>query len=131
MKKNFDEVILKESHNEIINLLKEKCALNAYEIFEYLKTKNIKNISQTTTYRALNYLVENNIIKPVHLHDGHTRYEISLEENHHHHFICLKCNKLFPLEYCPIEQIEKFVPDQFEIKFHNFEIFGLCTKCQT
>ncbi|MEW5820649.1 MAG: transcriptional repressor [Cyanobacteriota bacterium] len=123
------QLVLKQTHQEILNIVTDNCALNAYEIFELLKKRNLKNISQTTIYRALNYLVEHYLIKPISLNDGHTRYEAITKDNHHHHFICTECKTLFPLEYCPIKENPDLLPEKFEVKFHNFELFGICSKC--
>jgi len=128
MKKNARQVALKTYHKEIISILEEKCALNAYEIFEHLKERENISISQTTVYRALNYMVENHLLKPVNLNDGHNRYELISKENHHHHFICTNCQQLYPVE-CPFETVEKLLPEGFKVNFHNFEIFGICKDC--
>jgi Fur family zinc uptake transcriptional regulator len=122
------KIPLKKSHKEIIDILSHNCGLNAYEIFEMLKSREIKNISQTTVYRALNYLVDNYILKPVNLNDGHTRYEVIAAEEHHHHFICTHCRCLVPIE-CPYNNLESLLPEGFQARFHNFEIFGLCKNC--
>lgn len=129
LEKTTQKLTLKKTHKQILEIITQNCALNAYEIFERLKKTNPKNISQTTVYRALNFLVENFFIKPVSLNDGHTRYEIINPENHHHHFICTECKKLFPLDYCPYGNAENLLPEGFTVKFHNFEVFGLCAKC--
>lgn len=128
--KTSNNIKLKKNYQEIYHIIQNNCALNAYEIFEKVNKNREKQISQTTIYRAINNLTELNLIKPVNLNDGHTRYESIEKTNHHHHFICLECKELYPLEDCPFELIEKNLPENFQVKFHNFEIFGLCDKCQ-
>lgn len=120
---------LRAIHKEILNILNKKCGLSASEIFEKLKLTELRNISQTTTYRAINFLCNTNLIKPLQFHDGHTRYELIQKENHHHHFICTSCNELFPIDLCPYNNIEEHLPEGFKVKFHNFEVFGICKEC--
>lgn len=125
-----ENIKLKQSYQEIYQIIRAHCALNAYEICEKVNTGRTKHISQTTIYRAINHLSELNLVKPININDGHTRYESVEKSHHHHHFICLECKELYPIQECPFEFIEKNLPEQFEVKFHNFEVFGICEKCQ-
>ncbi|MGD9580356.1 MAG: Fur family transcriptional regulator [Vampirovibrionia bacterium] len=121
---------LKKTQKAVLDIIKDNCAINAYEIFEKINIDKEKKISQTTIYRALNYLEKNYYIKPINLLDGHTRYD-AIQKKHNHHFICTNCKDILPISYCPLKESKtNFLPSEYEIKFHNFEIFGLCPKCK-
>lgn len=121
---------LKKTHIAVLDIIKENCAINAYEIFEKININREKKISQTTVYRAINYLEKNYYIKPINVNDGHTRYDM-IQEKHNHHFICTNCKDILPIDYCPLKEGKThFLPENYEVKFHNFEIFGLCPKCK-
>lgn len=122
---------LKKTQKAVLELIKDNCAINAYEIFEKININREKKISQTTVYRALNHLEKNYFIKPINLNDGHTRYD-AIQKKHNHHFICTSCKEILHIEYCPLKEGKtNFLPEDYEVKFHNFEIFGICPKCKS
>ncbi len=90
-----------------------------------------KKLSLTSTYRALNILIADQRVKPLHFNDGQVRYELNHPQMHHHHAICTRCNKVQVLDTCPFERLLEHPLKEFVVQYHNFEVFGLCQDCNT
>lgn len=85
-----------------------------------------------TVYRTINLLLENELIRAVVLPTGETRYESKEIGEHHHHFKCNTCNKVFDLEFCPVGFPEgTTIPGGYRIDSHDVTFFGLCPDCQS
>ncbi|MDP3957144.1 MAG: Fur family transcriptional regulator [bacterium] len=89
-------------------------------------------VNKTTVYRELERLQKIGIIGTVQLGDRKQYYELVASE-HHHHLVCLKC-----------EKVENIVLDEKKLKEeakraaavknfltlrHSLEFFGLCKMC--
>lgn len=62
------------------------------------------------------------------------KYKIELGEqflDHHHHFVCLKCQKLIAIDETQVAAfIEKLSSDNgFQPVEHHFEVKGVCAEC--
>lgn len=102
----------------------------AQEIFEWIqRSPRNPEVSLTSVYRALNVLVEQVEVKPLHFNDGQVRYELNTRQMHHHHFVCTRCNHIQMIDVCPYESLAHALGDQFFIQYHTFEVFGLCRDC--
>jgi len=106
-----------------------KSVLSAHDLFcEVLKILPRTNFS--TIYRNLDILLSQGIICKITPDDGGDLFELKREERHHHHVLCKSCGISLPVEYCPMEVLEKellkqgFIPTE-----HRFEIYGYCAKC--
>lgn len=51
---------------------------------------------------------------------------------HTHYLICSNCNKMFPVDGCPLEEYERQLETKtgFEIKGHKLDIYGVCKDCK-
>lgn len=105
--------------------------LSAEDLF--LKAKEIDvSISLSTVYRILESFVENNIVEPVSLEtQKQLLYELKHTE-HSHHLICTKCQKVIHVKGCPVHSFEHELAKQnnFQIKKHKLEFYGICESCQ-
>jgi Fur family ferric uptake transcriptional regulator len=113
----------------IVNCLKEaKRPLSVEEILE-AASKSIPHINLATVYRNLKMLIEEKQILAVDLAGNSKRYEfVGLE--HHHHFLCLKCDRLFDVVGCP-KGIDELIPPGFKMIGHNITLHGYCPGCQS
>lgn len=85
-------------------------------------------LSFDTVYRNLRLLHEMDVLEQFVFEDG-IRFKVHCGgHEHHHHVICLACERTIPLAYCPMPQVA--VPDEFQIVRHKFEIFGYCKECK-
>jgi len=114
----------------IINILSENsCLLHKNELIKNLKNQKIIP-NRSTIYRELKTLEKNNIIKRS-IILGNDYYEIS--KDHHHHIICLKCNKISKVVMNNhLENQEKQITKKtkFDIIKHSLEFYGYCSACK-
>lgn len=113
--------------------------LSAEEVYQKIYRK-YPSIGLTTVYRTLELLVKLGIATKYDFGDGRGRYELleKSTEEHHHHLICLECNKIVDYtdfmdeEIKMIEKLEKafFKKYKFEIKSHQIFFYGICEECR-
>ena len=104
------------------------------QIEKYLSSKGLK-VNKTTIYRQLDLLLELGYINELDFGEGKKRYE--LKKDHHHHFLCTKCQKIECIEVGEdiqrdLKRIEtKLLKNsKYKIQSHVLEFFGLCNLCQ-
>jgi len=122
--------------SNILQLLLENLKpCSAAEMLKLLKIKGIQP-NKTTVYRELEVLLAKGIIKEVFV-NGKVRYFEVTEARHHHHLICLKCNKM--IDFTPAAEIEATVKrlakklaakNKYQLVDHSLEFFGLCPNCK-
>jgi len=87
----------------------------------------VPQLNLATVYRNLKLMMKEGMLAAVDLPGHNTRYEcVGLE--HHHHFLCQSCNRLFDIEGCP-EGISRLVPKGFKLISHALTLAGLCLDC--
>jgi Fe2+ or Zn2+ uptake regulation protein len=123
---------LTRSARSVLEALEALHHATAQEICDWILAQSeSRKVSLTSTYRALNQLSALGHIKPLNFQDGQLRYElIGCGHHHHHHLICTGCERVQILEECPFDLVLSRLPEQFQVQYHNFEIFGLCKNCQ-
>ncbi len=113
-----------------IFLSSQKHLLTAAQIYDETRQKNLP-LNYSTVYRNLETLLECGLVKRVSLQDGTASYEYNRHQ-HHHHLICLKCHDAEMIDYCPYEDINRYIQEHttFYPVEHRFEIYGYCEKCR-
>jgi Fur family transcriptional regulator, ferric uptake regulator len=81
-----------------------------------------------TVYRNIQLLVEEGWLQAVDIPGESTRYEVAGKE-HHHHFQCNECKKLYELEGC-IPAFKPKLPRGFRTTGHEFFLYGICADCR-
>ncbi|MEM1331260.1 MAG: transcriptional repressor [Planctomycetota bacterium] len=97
------------------------------EVHEAAK-REIARLGVATVYRTLRDMSEAGEIKAVELPGEPARYELAHLE-HHHHFRCRKCQRVFDIEGCP-GSLQSLVPEGFTLEDHDIVLRGLCAHCQ-
>ena len=92
-----------------------------------LAQQHVAGVSIATIYRNISLLVEERWLTAVEVPGYTTRYEVAGKE-HHHHFQCNQCGKLFELAGCGI-QVTPQLPTGFSTTGHEFFVYGLCDVC--
>lgn len=118
------------SQKRILNLLYEiNRPLSAQEIYVELRQQQ-KPLGLATVYRALEALKLEGAVQARTLPNGESIYE-SIEQDQHY-LTCLNCGQSFPLQECPVHQLEKELEasHKFQVFYHSLEFFGLCEKCR-
>lgn len=91
-----------------------------------LAVKDYPSLGIATVYRTVNAFVAAGILTPI-VVGGATRYELA-DKIHHHHFYCLKCDRAFCLEDCPVSKM-KLAPQGFTVESHQLVVSGACPAC--
>ena len=85
-------------------------------------------LSFDTVYRNLRIMQDLGLIEQFMFEEG-VKFKLSCEEpDHHHHMICLQCEKTLPIKVCPMPETE--FPGDFQVVKHKFEIYGYCSECR-
>jgi Fur family ferric uptake transcriptional regulator len=78
-------------------------------------------------YRNIGTLVEDKWLAPVEIPGESTRYEVA-GKDHHHHFHCNGCGKVFEMPGCAM-QVKPKLPRGFRATGHEFFLYGMCADC--
>lgn len=92
-----------------------------------LANRKVERLSIATVYRNINSLVEDAFLATIDVPGGVSRYEIAGKE-HHHHFQCDECGKVYELEGCLVQQKPR-LPRGFRSNRHEMFYYGLCASC--
>jgi len=90
-------------------------------------SERVDGLGVATVYRAVSALLNDGFISAVEIPGEPARYERS-DKEHHHHFQCEKCDRVFDIAGC-MDNLRKLVPPKFRIKTHDVTLYGLCAAC--
>lgn len=120
-----------KSRQAIIDVLeKTHTPVTAEDIFLKLKETGVST-NLSTVYRTLELMESKGLVAKTLISEGKSRFELT-GEGHRHHLICTQCNKIVPIDVCPIETLENDVQTKtkFDITGHRLELYGICPECQ-
>ncbi|WP_220717972.1 ferric iron uptake transcriptional regulator [Agarivorans litoreus] len=122
-----------------------KVTLPRMKILELLQTPNNQHISAedlykllidqgeeiglATVYRVLNQFDDAGIVTRHHFEGGKSVFELN-SQHHHDHLVCLDCGKVIEFNDETIEQRQKDIAQENNIKLtnHSLYLYGNCTK---
>ena len=87
----------------------------------------VPGLSLATVYRNLKLLQEADEITVVALPGDNPRYEVGRHE-HHHHFQCSACERVFDVHACP-GNLARLAPPGFSVERHELTLYGRCAEC--
>lgn len=113
--------------------------LSSKDIYSIVN-KKFPVIGLTTVYRTLDVLSSAGLVSRFDFGDGQIRYELTkdlIDKGHHHHLVCLKCNRVIDYNDFIDDEIELLRETEtglskkynFEITNHLIQFYGLCDKC--
>jgi Fur family ferric uptake transcriptional regulator len=102
-------------------------ALSAQELYGILRERQA--IGLATVYRALETLKLHGLIKSRVGANGKSLYSPVAPDQHY--LTCLQCGQSFPLDHCPVQELEMHLQPSvpFKVYYHTLEFFGLCQPC--
>jgi Fur family zinc uptake transcriptional regulator len=100
--------------------------LSPKDVYEYMR-KIYPGVSFDTVYRNLRLLSEMGVMEQFYFNDG-LKFRASCLKHHHHHLICVNCEKTVTFDFCPMKFITA-LPGDYNILHHRFEVFGTCPDC--
>ena len=96
------------------------------------KVKEINpDIGLATIYRNLELFCDLGITYELDFDSSYKYYELNIEEKHHHHLVCINCNKIIEFNDQTLENFEKELEKKynFNIVNHQIKFYGICEKC--
>lgn len=107
--------------------------LGAYDILNILATEDGRNAAPPTVYRALDFLLENNLIHRLASRNAFIGCTHPAQHHEGYFLICSQCDTVIELEQSTINKAIQKVADQvnFLISAQTVEVIGLCKVCQT
>ena len=105
--------------------------LNAEELYNAVKKADNK-IGFTTVFRTLKALISCGLAREIELGDGRTRFERVYKRPHHHHLVCVECNRTIEFLSPELEQLQEQIVSEYQYRplHHKLQIFGVCQDCQ-
>ncbi len=100
--------------------------LSPQEILEETQ-EEIPGLGLATVYRNVKAMVESRWLKAVELPGAPDRYELA-GQDHHHHFHCRHCDKVYDVEGCP-GNLSSITPTGFVLESHEIVLYGRCPEC--
>lgn len=90
------------------------------------------SIGIATIYRNLKAFEESGLLVQVTLPGQPVRFELATHE-HHHHFLCSKCNRVFDIPGCSLDHqnVEQHLMENFKVTHHEITLFGQCDSCSS
>lgn len=88
---------------------------------------SVPGIGIATVYRNIKLLLDAGEIEVVSLPGENPRYEPAHRE-HHHHFQCDTCRRVFDVHQCPGD-LKGLAPKGFKVHRHELTLYGLCKDC--
>ena len=107
-------------------MVKASRPLAVNELF-LLAKREIVGLGIATIYRNLKILQTEKRIIQVDLPGQPPRWELP-HEDHHHHFLCRTCNKLFEVYDCP-DDLQRLLPKGYTLEEHDILLRGQCDTC--
>jgi Fur family peroxide stress response transcriptional regulator len=111
----------------IINVLMRLDHPTAEEIYQFMQD-DFPTLSFTTVYNTLKSLKELGVVRE-HYQDERSRFEIT--EEAHHHFHCIKCDRLIDVEPHKISlQLDPQIQAEFSPIESRVMLEGICKSCR-
>ncbi len=101
--------------------------LGALEVLEASKAF-APGLGIATVYRNVKSLLEDGVVAEVHLPGEPPRYE-SAGKDHHHHFRCERCEKVYELGGACLPDLKASLPKGFRATAHEVLVHGVCAAC--
>ena len=89
----------------------------------------VPGLGIATVYRSIKTLLEEGWLEIVELPGQAPRYEVA-GKDHHHHFHCKGCDRVFELSGC-VEGVRKLLPRGFRLTGHEVVLYGYCRPCRS
>lgn len=109
-------------------LVREQRPLSVDEIHHGAR-RAVPSLGLRTVYRVVHRMEDDGELARVAVPGQPDRYEpAEIAANHHHHFHCLKCDRMFDVHGCP-GRMDRMVPEGFVLDGHEITLNGWCDQC--
>ena len=110
----------------------QSCCRSAQEIYDGIRADG-RPVGIASVYRALDQLVDLQLVQRVELGDGIARFEPShVDGEHHHHLVCDACGKVEPFADPGLEQALEDAARRldYRMRAHEVVLHGRCDDCR-
>jgi Fur family transcriptional regulator, ferric uptake regulator len=113
----------------ILQTLHDGGHLSPAQVYERTRP-GLPGLTETTVYRTLEFLAENDIVHPAQEGSGHLTYELAGHD--HHHLVCRACGAQAGIEPALLQKTFAQIERQtgYQINAGHITFFGLCPKCK-
>jgi Fur family ferric uptake transcriptional regulator len=101
--------------------------LSPAEVLEAARGE-VAALGLATVYRNLKALLDEGAVQVVTLPGEVARYELA-RHDHHHHFRCDACQRVFDVHRCPGD-LAALAPPGFRVDRHEITLYGRCAECR-
>lgn len=116
-----------QQRDAIRKTFEEACRpLGPQEILD-LALEKAPGLGIATVYRTVKKFLRDGLIQTVELPGSPNRYELT-GLDHHHHFCCRACDKVYDIEGCP-DRVADLAPEGFQLEGHDVVLYGVCSAC--
>lgn len=123
---------LTRARKSIVDLLSlRSISLSLTDIKKNLEKSNVR-ADRTTIYREILFLKKQGVICEIPVGGGRKGYKVC-RDAHHHHLICIRCNKVEEIVFkrsLLSQENEISQRKDFKVLDHLLEFYGLCGDCQ-
>lgn len=109
----------------------QPCCRSAQEIFDGIRADG-RGVGIASVYRALDQLVDLQLVQRVELGDGIARFEPAhVGGEHHHHLVCDGCGKVEPFSDPGLERALEAAARRLDygMRAHEVVLHGNCDDC--
>ena len=90
--------------------------------------RDVPTLGIATVYRNLKSMLDAGFLRAVELPGDPTRrYELAALD-HHHHFHCRRCDRVYDIDICPGD-LSRHAPAGFSVESHELLLHGICSDC--
>ncbi len=104
--------------------------VSAEDVYKALSEAG-EDVGLATVYRVLTQFQEAGLVERHYFESGHSVFEIK-QDQHHDHFVCLKCGTVEEFVDPVIEARQLDVAREygFDMTDHSLNIYGVCKACK-
>ena len=105
-------------------------ASSAQELYEQLRPRHPR-LALATVYRALEAQVESGMARRLE-RAGHVSTYIACDPEHHHHLVCVRCQKVEDLDETILRPVLRGITERhgFAVEHERLDFYGLCASCR-
>lgn len=89
-------------------------------------------IGRASVFRTLDLFTRLSLIRPTYIGGSVAPTYVLMPNGHHHHLICMNCNRVIEFEDCGLDTLTHQLERRFDFQItgHLLEVYGLCTVCK-
>ncbi|HUV14432.1 MAG TPA: transcriptional repressor [Acidobacteriota bacterium] len=105
--------------------------LSTDELYNLVRKEDSK-IGYATVFRTLKTLTDCGLARETDLGDGFTRFEHLYKHPHHHHILCVECNRTIEFYSPELEELQKKIVSEYDFEpvRYKFQVYGVCRECR-